>query len=57
MFRHLLGPLGVPGVTESLRVTVESYLAARGELEWQFAIRVPQELEREVLPVVWRVSN
>jgi hypothetical protein len=57
MFRHLLGPVGVRDMPDSLHAAVQSYLEARSALERQFAVRVPRELEREVLPVVWRASS
>jgi len=54
---HLLEPMGVGDAPGSLRDAAELYLQARDELERRFDIRVPRDLEREVLPVVWRVSN
>jgi hypothetical protein len=57
MFRHLLGPVGVRDMPDSLHAAVQSYLEARSALERRFAVRVPRELEREVLPVVWRASS
>jgi predicted nucleotidyltransferase len=57
LFGHLLEPMGVSDAPGSLREAIELYLQARGELERRLDIRVPRDLEREVLPVVWRVSN
>jgi hypothetical protein len=54
MARHLLVPLGVPDVPESLEAAVASYRAARDRLESQFNVAVSRRLEREVSPVLPR---
>jgi hypothetical protein len=57
LFAHLLEPMGVPERPRSLRAAVESYLQARDELGRRFDVVVPRDLEREVLPAVWRASS
>lgn len=52
MTEHLLEPLGVPDVPQSLAAAVASYRTARDGLESRFNVEVTRRLEREVLPVL-----
>lgn len=52
MHRHLLQPMGVDAVPESIQDAVARYLAARERLESRFGIHIPRRLELEVRPVV-----
>jgi len=54
LFELMLGPMGVVGQPRSSTDAVDSYLAARSELELQFGTRVPRVLEEEVRPVLMR---
>jgi hypothetical protein len=49
MAAHLLGPMGVGGIPESLEAAVTSYRRARDELEPRLGVHVSRRLEREVL--------
>jgi hypothetical protein len=48
MYRHLLRPLGVAAVPDSLEEAAAEYLVARGRVERRFAVRVPRRLQEEV---------
>lgn len=48
MYRHLLQPLGVAAVPDTLEEAAAEYLAARDRVERRFAIRVPRRLQEEV---------
>jgi hypothetical protein len=48
MHRHLLQPLGVGAVPDSLAEAAAAYLVARGRAEQRFAVRVPRRLQEEV---------
>jgi hypothetical protein len=52
MAEHLLVPLGVLDLPESLVAAVASYRAARDLLESRFNVAVTKRLEQEVLPVL-----
>jgi predicted nucleotidyltransferase len=52
MFDHILGPMGVGAIPESLDTAVADYLVARDAREREFAVAVPHDLERAVLSVV-----
>ena len=54
LFELMLGPMGVVGQPRSSTDAVDSYLAARSELELQFGTRIPRVLEEEVRPVLMR---
>jgi hypothetical protein len=55
MAGHLLGPVGVQGIPESVEAAVASYRRARNELESRLGVHVSRRLEREVLPAMpWR---
>jgi hypothetical protein len=48
MHRHLLAPLGVPGVPSSVSDAVVAYTASREEAETRLGIAVPRAVEDEV---------
>ena len=48
MHKHLLGPLGVERVPESVPHAVAAYTAAREEAERRLAVEVPRAMEDEV---------
>jgi len=52
MFELMLSPMGVGVRPRSVREAVDSYLAARNELEQKFGVSVPRALENEVRPAV-----
>jgi hypothetical protein len=52
MTEHLLAPMGVPDPPGSLETAVDSYRAARDDLEARFTITIARRLEREVWPVL-----
>ena len=54
LFAHLLGPMGVPAVPNSIADAVSAYREARDQLERRFHATVPRHLERAVLPVAFR---
>jgi hypothetical protein len=49
LFEHLLSPLGVGKAPRSVPAAVAAYRAARTEAEERFALRVPRDLEDEVV--------
>lgn len=54
MSHHLLQPMGVPEVPDSIGEAVVAYVTARDRLETRFEVTIPRRLEREVRPVVVR---
>jgi hypothetical protein len=54
LFELLLRPLGVAGRPASVADAVDSYVAARADLERRFGRRVSRQLEDEVRPVLAR---
>ncbi|WP_067459205.1 nucleotidyltransferase domain-containing protein [Actinomadura macra] len=52
MSRHILEPLGIPSVPPSLEEAVARYIRARDRLETRYGLRLPRQLEQEVLPLV-----
>jgi hypothetical protein len=54
MYALMLRPLGVVGDPETITQAIDGYLEARSALERRFDVRVPRELEHEVLPAVLR---
>ena len=48
MHDHLLGPLGVRDVPESIDAAIAAFVARRDELERRYGVTVPRALEREV---------
>ena len=52
MHGHLLAPLGVKSIPTTLRRALESYLAAREQLEDLFHVEIPRDLEDEIKPVI-----
>jgi hypothetical protein len=57
MWEHILRPAGVEEPPGTLADAVRAYLGARSALETRLGVEVPRALEREVAPVVWRVSS
>lgn len=56
MHRLLLEPMGVAVEPRSIDEALEAYLSARRKREREFGVRVPRELEHEVLPTVRRAA-
>jgi hypothetical protein len=54
---HLLGPLGVDRVPDSIPEAVDRYRAARDDLAARWAVTVSPRLEREVMPAVLAAST
>ena len=48
MHGHLLGPLGVRNVPESIDAAIAAFVARRDELERRYGVTVPRALEQEV---------
>jgi hypothetical protein len=54
MFELMLEPMGVSAKPGSVSEAIDTFIAARDELERRYGVSVPRELEREVCPAVMR---
>lgn len=54
MFELLLAPMGVPDAPSSIEDAVDSYVAARSQLEMRFGSTVSRSLEAAVRPALSR---
>jgi hypothetical protein len=56
LHRHLLRPIGVDAVPETIDAAIELFLRRRDELERRYGVSVPRELENEVRRGIHRIE-
>ena len=56
-YRHMLAPMGVSTVPDSIDAAVRCFLSCRGELEREYGAELPRALESEVRRGIRRLGH
>ena len=57
LYTHLLEPMGIRAMPETIQSAIEAFVARRNELEQQFGVSVDRALESEVCQGIARVGQ